>query len=108
MKNFTDHAWTSLRINKTDFFEGVYTFNGCQIIITKRQDPYRYETGTGKPSTMSARFWGKIVFPTGEEENFEEERGGEIARRTGFAIKEERTLYKNLGDKYILPYMRKH
>ena len=72
MENFTDHAWTSLRINKTDFFEGVYTFNGCQIIITKRQDPYRYETGTGKPSTMSARFWGKIVFPTGEEENFEE------------------------------------
>ena len=107
MDNLIDHAWNSLRINKTDFFEGVYTFNGCKVVITKRQDPYRYETGTGKPSTMSARFWGKIVFPNGIEEPFEEERGGEIARRTGFSITDERSLFKKLGDKYILPYLRK-
>lgn len=107
MDNSTDHAWNSLRINKTDFFEGIYTFNGCKVVITKRQDPYRYQTGTGKPSTKCARFWGKIVLPNGIEESFEEERGGEIARRTGFSIKDERPLFKKLGDKYILPYLRK-
>ena len=108
MENLTDHAWNSLRINKTDFFEGFYTFNGCKVEITKRQDPYRYKTGTGKPSTMSARFWGRIIFPNGIEEVFEEERGGEIARRTGFNITDERPLYKKLGDKYVLPYLRKY
>lgn len=107
MNNITDHAFTAMQINKTDFFEGVYTFNGCTVTITKRQDPYRYQTKSGRESTKSARFWGKIVFPNGREEIFEEERGGEIARMTGFSLTKERPLYFELGDKYILPYKRK-
>lgn len=106
MNSMTDHAWTSLRINKTDFDEGSYIFNGCQVEISKRQDPYRYKTSSGRTSTMSARFWGRIVFPNGVIDLFNEERGGEIARRTGFALTEERKLFQILRDKYILPYLR--
>lgn len=55
---------------------------------------------------MSARYWGVIVFPNGVEKYFAEERGGAIARATGFSVKAERPLYKQQGDKYILPYLR--
>ena len=55
---------------------------------------------------MSARYWGVIDFPNGTEKYFAEERGGAIARATGFAVKTEKALYKQLGDKYVLPYQR--
>ena len=55
---------------------------------------------------MSARYWGVIVFPNGTEKYFAEERGGAIARSTGFSVKTERALYKEQGDKYVLPYQR--
>ena len=106
MNAINDYAWTALNVNKTDFTEGIFTFNGCRIEIIKRQDPYKYKTSTGTIATMSARFWGTIIFPNGIEDVFIRERGGEIARRTGFNLKEERALYRLLGDRYVLPYLR--
>ena len=48
-----------------------------------------------------------VSFPTRQIEGaFAEERGGAIARATGFSVKAERPLYKQQGDKYILPYLR--
>ena len=40
MNNQNDLAWVALQTNKTEFIEGVHTFNGCTVTITKRQDPY--------------------------------------------------------------------
>lgn len=105
--NLTDKAWEALRINKTDFTEGVHSFNGCTVTITKREDPYGYVTGTGRPSTMSSRYWGKVTLCNGKEWYFEDERGGEIARKTGFYLKKERSKYFAEGDAYVLPYLRK-
>ena len=106
MNNQNDLAWVALQTNKTEFTEGVHTFNGCTVTITKRQDPYGYVNGNGREATKSARYWGKFVFPNGVEKTFSEERGGAIARSTGFSVKTERALYKEQGDKYILPYLR--
>lgn len=106
MNNQIDQAWVSLQTGKTEFSEGVHIFNGCTITITKRQEPYAYVNGNGRNATKSARYWGKLTFPNGMEKNIDEERGGAIARATGFSVKEERPLYKKLGDKYILPYVR--
>jgi hypothetical protein len=105
--NLTDKAWEALRINKTDFTEGVHSFNGCPATITKREDPYGYVTGTGRHSTMSSRYWGKVVLHNGKEEWFEDKRGGQIARRTGFFLKKERPKFLTEGDAYVLPYLRK-
>jgi hypothetical protein len=106
MKNQTDHAWVALQTGKTEFTEGAHLFNGCTVTISKRQEPYGYVNSNGKNATKSARYWGKIVFPNGVEKNFEEERGGAIARSTGFSVATERALYKEQGDKYILPHLR--
>jgi hypothetical protein len=106
MNNKTDLAWCALQTGKTEFTEGVHLFNGCTVTISKRQEPYGYVNGNGRNATMSARYWGKLTFPNGIEQRFEEERGGAIARATGFSVKEERPLYKKLGDKYVLPYLR--
>ena len=83
-----------------------YQTTGYTYHITKRQDPYGYVNGNGREATKSARYWGKFVFPNDVEKTFAEERGGAIARSTGFAVKTERALYKEQGDKYILPYLR--
>ena len=107
MENYTDQAYASLKNNKTEFFEGICTFNSCQVEITKRQDAYRYKTRSGRESTKCARFWGKVIFPTGDVETFSEARGGEVARMTGFLLTDERPLYFELGEKYVLPYKRK-
>ena len=106
MNNQNDLAWVALQTNKTEFLEGVHTFNGCTIKISKRQDPYRYTTRNKKVATMSARYWGTIVFPNGSELTFENARGGEIARSTGFSITEEKVLHKKQSDQYLLPYQR--
>ena len=107
MSNLTDLAWAALQSNKTEFTVGTHTFNGCTIKVTKRQEPYRYTTGTGRRSTMSARYWGKIIYPDGLENIFEEVKGGEVARDTGFRLREEKALFLEQGSKYLLPYMRK-
>ena len=106
MNNQNDLAWVALQTNKTEFTEGVHLFNGCKVTISKRQEPYGYVNSNGKNATKSARYWGKIVFPNSVEKNFEEERGGAIARSTGFSVTTERALYKEQGDKYILPHLR--
>ena len=106
MNNQTDLAWVSLQTGKTEFTEGIHTFNGCEVTISKREDPYGFVNGNCRNCTMSARYWGVIVFPNGTEKYFAEERGGAIARSTGFSVKTERALYKEQGDKYILPYQR--
>ena len=106
MNNLTDLAWVSLQTGKTEFTEGVHTFNGCKVTILKREDPYGFVNGNCRNTTMSARYWGAIDFPNGTEKYFAEERGGAIARATGFAVKTEKALYKQLGDKYVLPYQR--
>ena len=107
MSNLTDLAWAALQSNKTEFTVGKNTFNGCTVKVTKRQEPYRYTTGSGRRSTMSARYWGKIIYPDGLENTFEEARGGEVARDTGFRLKDERPIFLEQGDNYLLPYMRK-
>lgn len=106
MSTLTDKAWDSLRTGKTEFEVGVYTFNGCIVRITKRQEPHQYITRKGDEKTKSARYWGSIVFPNGIETQFSEERGGAVARSTGFAVKEEQDKYKQEGDNYALPYER--
>lgn len=106
MGNLTDKAWETLQTGKTEFTVGVHSFNGCTVTITKRQEPYGYDNCKGRHATKSARYWGKLTFPNGIEKRLEEERGGAIARATGFSVKEERPLYKKLGDKYVLPYQR--
>lgn len=106
MNNLADLAWVSLQTGKTEFTEGVHTLNGCKVTILKREDPYGFVNGNCRNTTRSARYWGVIVFPNGVEKYFAEERGGAIARATGFSVKLERPLYKDQGDKYILPYLR--
>ena len=72
-------------------------------------------TKIDSPYTASVTGGGFLFTETGillpllqsEDSAFEEERGGEIARRTGFSLTDERPLFKKLGDKYILPYLRK-
>ena len=54
MNNQNDLAWVALQTNKTEFTEGVHTFNGCTVTITKRQDPYGYVNGNGREATKSA------------------------------------------------------
>ena len=78
MNNQNDLAWVALQTNKTEFTEGIHTFNGCTVTITKRQDPYGYVNGNGREATKSARYWGKFVFPNGVEKTFAEERGGAV------------------------------
>ena len=69
MNNQNDLAWVALQTNKTEFTEGIHTFNGCTVTITKRQEPYGYVNGNGREATKSARYWGKFVFPNGVEKN---------------------------------------
>lgn len=67
MNNLTDLAWVSLQTGKTEFTEGVHTFNGCKVTILKREDPYGFVNGNCRNTTMSARYWGVIDFPNGNE-----------------------------------------
>lgn len=62
---------------------------GCKIRITRKQDPYKYVTNTGKQATKSARYWGYITYPDDTQETFEEMRGGAIARLCGIYVREE-------------------
>jgi len=80
---------------------GEETLKDIRIIV--RFDP---EFAQGTEATKCARYWGHITFPDGRRENFSRQRGGEIARSTGFAVTDERKLYKKLGDSYLLPYQR--
>jgi hypothetical protein len=62
---------------------------GCKIRITRKQEPFKYVTNTGKPATKSARYWGYIEYPNGEREEFANARGGAIARLCGIYVREE-------------------
>ena len=42
--------------------------------------------------------------PNGIEQVFNNKRGGEIARATGFSIDKEHDRYKTEGDNHVLPY----
>ena len=106
MSTLTDKAWESLQTGKTEFDVGVYTFNGCNVKVIQRKDPYNYTTRTGKPAIKSARYWGSFTFPNGIEQEFKNKRGGEIARATGFSVDHEQKRYKNEGANYVLPYER--
>jgi hypothetical protein len=106
MSTLTDKAWESLQTGKTEFDVGVYTFNGCNVKVIQRKDPYNYTTRTGKPATKSARYWGSFTFPNGIEQVFKNKRGGEIARATGFAVEDEKKLWEKDRDNYVLPYER--
>ena len=106
MSTLTDKAWESLQTGKTEFEVGVYTFNGCNVKVIQRKDPYNYTTRTGRPATKSARNWGSFTFPYGIEQEFKNKRGGEIARATGFSVDKEQDRYKTEGENYVLPYER--
>lgn len=104
MSTLTDKAWESLQTGKTEFDVGVYTFNGCNVKVIQRKDPYNYTTRTGRPVTKSARYWGSFTFPNDIEQVFKNKRGGEIARATGFSVDKEQDRYKTEGENYVLPY----
>ena len=106
MSTLTDKAWESLQTGKTEFEVGVYTFNGCNVKVIQRIDPYNYTTRTGRPATKSARYWGSFTYPNGIEQVFKHKRGGEIARATGFSVEKEQDRYKTEGENYVLPYER--
>ena len=106
MSTLTDKAWESLQTGKTEFEVVVYTFNGCNVKVIQRKDPYNYTTMTGRPATKSARYWGSFTFPNGIEQVFKNKRGGEIARATGFSVDKEQDRYKTEGENYVLPYER--
>ena len=106
MSTLTDKAWESLQTGKTEFDVGVYTFNGCNVKVIQRKDPYNYTTRTGRPATKSARYWGSFTFPNGIEQEFKNKRGGEIARATVFSVDKEQDRYKTEGENYVLPYER--
>ncbi|MEE0237592.1 MAG: hypothetical protein UD961_15735 [Bacteroidales bacterium] len=67
MSTLTDKAWESLQTGKTEFEVGVYTFNGCNVKVIQRKNPYNYTIRTGRPVTKSARYWGSFTFPNGIE-----------------------------------------
>lgn len=106
MSTLTDKAWESLQKGETEFEVGVCTFNGCNVNVIKRQEPYQYVTKTGTDATKSARYWGSVTFPNGVQTEFKNKRGGEVARATGFAVLDERKRYKKEGKNYVLPYER--
>ena len=62
MSTLTDKAWESLQNDETVFEVGVCTFNGCNVKVIKRQEPYQYVTKTGNPATKSARYWENSHF----------------------------------------------
>lgn len=62
---------------------------GCNIRITRKQEPYAYVTATGKKATKSARYWGYITYPDGTREDFASARGGAVARMCGIYVREE-------------------
>ena len=105
--NLTDKAWESLREGETVFEVGTCIFNGYEITITDLTEPYRYVTKTGRTATKSARYWGSIHFPDGREKIFNKKRAGEVARDTGFYVENEQDKYKQEGERYQLPYLRK-
>ena len=106
MSTLTDKAWESLQNDETVFEVGVCTFNGCNVKVIKRQEPYHYVTKTGKPATKSARYWGEFTFPNGVKTEFKNKRGGEVARATGFSVTDEKKLWLQDRENYVLPYER--
>lgn len=106
MSTLTDKAWESLQNGETVFEIGVCTFNGCTVKVTQLKEPYSYVTRTGKPAIKSARYWGSVTFPGGIRTEFKNKRGGEVARATGFAVKDEKKLWEKDRDNYVLPYER--
>ena len=108
MSTLTDKAWESLQKGETEFEVGVCTFNGCNVKVIKRQEPYQYVTKTGTDATKSARYWGSVTFPNGVQTEFKNKRGGEVARATGFAVTDEKKLWKKDPENYVLPYEREN
>ena len=106
MSTLTDKAWESLQNGETVFEVGVYTFNGCLVKVIKRQEPYQYVNKSGIAKTKSARYWGSIEFPNGVKTDFKSQRGGAVARATGFAVTDEKKLWEKDPDNYVLPYER--
>ena len=106
MSTLTDKAWESLQNGETVFEVGVYTFNGCIVKVSKLIPAHKYITRKGVEDTKSARYWGSIEFPNGVKTDFKNQRGGAVARATGFAVTEEKDLWKKDPDNYVLPYER--
>ena len=50
---------------------------------------------------------GLIHFPDDREKIFNKKRAGEVARETGFYVENEQDIYKQEGERYLLPYLRK-
>lgn len=66
---------------------------GCIINIERIDAPYKYITESGKQATMSARYHGYIITPTGERINLNthaKRRGGWIARTCGLWVTKEK------------------
>lgn len=91
----------------------IYVYFGCEIHITRRQEPYFYATPSNPKATRSRRYFGKIVTPEGETiellkpKSGDGWRGGEIARKCGLYVTKERDDKKKLGELYEMTNRRK-
>lgn len=71
---------------------------GCEIKVTRKQEPFKYVTNNGKQATKSARYWAVVTYPDGTQENFKSARGGAIARACGLFVRYERDDKNKQGD----------
>lgn len=82
------------------------TYLDCEIKITRKQEPFKYVTKTGKQATKSARYWAIVTYPDGTTETFDKVRGGAIARACGLFVRYERNARDTQGDLYEITNRR--
>ena len=86
-KDFTTNAIDKV---KSQFELGETVILGCTVKVIRKNEAYQYETKNGKISTMSARYWGTIIFSDGTKKDFKKVKGGVISRACGFWSRKER------------------
>ena len=101
-----DFTTTAIDKVKSQFEKGETIIFGCSVNVIRKNEAYQYETQNGKIATMSARYWGTIIFPDGTTKDFKKARGGAISRACGFWSRKERDARDAQGDLYELTCRR--
>ena len=94
-KDFTTEAIDKV---KSQFEIGETVILGCQIKVTRKNEPCSYQDRNGNMAIKSARYWGTITFPDGTIKEFKRARGGAISRSCGFWSRKERDDRNKQGD----------
>jgi hypothetical protein len=109
-----DEMLNAIAKGKNVFEAGyAYIYFGCEIRITRRQEPYFYATPSNPKATRSRRYFGEIITPDGKRielikpKSGDGWRGGEIARECGLWVTKERDDQKKLGNLYEMTNRRK-